>query len=141
MQRFYLDELASLGDNPTILGLLQLIVKPEKQVPALARELWTQVDQAQAPNLSQAAMLGLIETILVYKFPQMSRQEIGVMLGLAESATQTRVYQEGVEDGIEKDKRTIALRMVKEEMELDLIARMTDLTIDQIKDLQSGMEG
>ncbi|BAY74674.1 hypothetical protein NIES25_10880 [Nostoc linckia NIES-25] len=40
-------------------------------------------------------LLELIETILVYKFPTMSREEIEGMFGLSD-LKQTRVYQEGV---------------------------------------------
>lgn len=58
------------------------------------------------------------------------------MLGLAESAAQTRVYQEGVE----QSQKDIALRMLKRGMELELIAEITDLTIDQIKALRPLVE-
>jgi predicted transposase/invertase (TIGR01784 family) len=136
VHRFYLDELADSTENFGIISLLQLIVKSENQVPELARELWTQVQGAESSDLPQAAMLGLIETILVYKFPHKSRQEIGKMLQLAESAAHTRVYQEGAEN----EKQVMALRMLDEGMELDLIARITQLTIDQIKALHSQME-
>ncbi|MFZ1025627.1 MAG: DUF4351 domain-containing protein [Limnoraphis robusta] len=36
---------------------------------------------------------------MVYKFPQLTRQEIIQMLELATDSKQTRVYQEGLEDG------------------------------------------
>jgi len=39
-----------------------------------------------------------VETILVYKFPQQSREEITAMLGLS-ALKQTRVFQEFYEDG------------------------------------------
>jgi predicted transposase YdaD len=66
----------------------------------------------------------------------MNFREIEKMLGLAESAAQTRVYQEGVE----QSQKDIALRMLKRGMELELIAEITDLTIDQIKALRPLVE-
>jgi hypothetical protein len=58
------------------------------------------------------------------------------MLQLAESAAHTRVFQEEVEN----EKRAMVLRMLKEGMEFDLIARISELTIDQIQALHSQME-
>jgi predicted transposase YdaD len=43
-----------------------------------------------------------IETIIVYKFPSLSREEIEKMLGLSE-LRQTKVYQEALEEGREED--------------------------------------
>jgi predicted transposase YdaD len=40
----------------------------------------------------------LIETIVVYKFPQLSRKEIERMLGLSD-LKQTRVYQAALQEG------------------------------------------
>jgi predicted transposase YdaD len=39
-----------------------------------------------------------IETIMVYKFPQLSREDIERMLGLSE-LRQTKVYQEALMEG------------------------------------------
>jgi predicted transposase YdaD len=47
----------------------------------------------------------LVETILVYKFPNYSRQEIAAMLGMSDLSAelkQTRVYQEALEEGREQ---------------------------------------
>jgi predicted transposase YdaD len=44
------------------------------------------------------AIIELIETIVVYKFPQLSREEIERMLGLSE-LKETKVYQEALQEG------------------------------------------
>jgi predicted transposase YdaD len=54
----------------------------------------------------------LIETIVVYKFPQLSRQEIEAMLGLVDDVKQTRVYQEGREEGKAQEGRMLILRQL-----------------------------
>lgn len=54
----------------------------------------------------------LIETTMVYKFPQLSRQEIVQMLELATESKQTRVYQEGLEDGRRQGERVLILRQL-----------------------------
>jgi predicted transposase YdaD len=44
-------------------------------------------------------MLEFIETVLVYKLPNLSREEIKAMLGLDVQLKQTRFYQEAAEEG------------------------------------------
>lgn len=70
VQRFYLDEIdsANLG-----LGVMKLIIEPEERAVEVARGLLAQVEQETAANL-QSAFLELIETIIVYKFPQKTRE-------------------------------------------------------------------
>jgi predicted transposase YdaD len=55
-------------------------------------------DRAIADAITQRELIQLIETIIVYKFPQKSREEIEQMLGLSD-LKQTRVYQEALEEG------------------------------------------
>ncbi len=44
---------------------------------------------------SQRQLINLIESIIIYKFPQKSRKEIEAMFGLSD-LKQTRVYQEAL---------------------------------------------
>jgi predicted transposase YdaD len=48
-----------------------------------------------------AAIIELIETIVVYRFPLLSREEIERMLGLSE-LRETKVYQEALQEGEER---------------------------------------
>jgi flagellar biosynthesis/type III secretory pathway protein FliH len=98
--------------------------------------------QQQIPDLAvQRDLINLIETIIVYKLPQKSREEIAAMLNLSE-LKQTRFYQEvkqeGLEEGLEQ-----GLQQGKQEGErlakLEAIRRMIALglnseTIAQILD-------
>jgi predicted transposase YdaD len=52
---------------------------------------------------SQTDLLQLIEAILVYKLPQLSREELEAMFSLND-LKQTRVYQEALEDGRQEAK-------------------------------------
>jgi predicted transposase/invertase (TIGR01784 family) len=90
--RFHLDELSS-GES---LGLeiLQLIVSPEELAIRKGRELIPRVGRE---------LLELIETILIYKLPRMSREEIEAMFSLSD-LKQTKVYQEALEEGKEEGK-------------------------------------
>ena len=53
----------------------------------------------------------------------------------------TSIKQMGIEKGIEKgreeERRSLALKMLQENIPLDMIARITDLTIAQLQQLQN----
>ena len=94
VQRFYLDELET---ETVSVGIIKLILEPESQAIEVARNLLAQVEQTTEAQL-QIAFFELIETIIVYKFPQKTREEIATMLGLGD-LTQTRFYQEAFGEG------------------------------------------
>lgn len=73
-----------------------LILASEQTAAEQAKQLLQRVQQAQT-RVSPDVIIELIETTMVYKFPQLSRQEIAAMLELVD-VQQTRVYQEGQED-------------------------------------------
>lgn len=98
-QRIYLDQLNQ--DELSIgLSLLQLIGLQAKVAPEKARQLISRVQNEPNQVLESRKILELIETICVYKFPELNRQEIESMLGLSE-LKQTKVYQEALEEGRE----------------------------------------
>ena len=63
----------------------------------MARQLGDKIEQENDPEI-QEQVLELIETVLVYKFPKLSRQEIEAMFTYSD-LKQTRVYQEAREEG------------------------------------------
>ena len=58
-------------------------------------------------------MLEFIETVLVYKLPNLSREEIRAMLGLDVQLKQTRFYQEVEEEGFHKGETQLLSRQLK----------------------------
>ena len=98
VQRMYLDDLAAVAELSLGLGLVQLVVESEAQAANRARQLIEQSQQEAVAGLSRQGIIELIQTIMVYKFPQLNREEIEDMLGLSE-LKQTRVYQEAREEG------------------------------------------
>jgi predicted transposase YdaD len=63
----------------------------------MARRLGDKIEQENDPEI-QEQVLELIETVLVYKFPKLSRQEIEAMFTYSD-LKQTRVYQDAKEEG------------------------------------------
>ena len=52
----------------------------------------------------------MLTTIMVYKFTNLSRQEVEAMLGI--TLEQTRVYQEAKEEGREEEAKSLILRQL-----------------------------
>jgi predicted transposase YdaD len=63
----------------------------------MARQLGEKIERENNTEI-QEQVLELIETVLVYKFPKLSRQEIEAMFTYSD-LKQTRVYQEAREEG------------------------------------------
>ena len=109
LQRIYLDELSQQEQLEIGISILKLVVESEDKAGALARNLITRTKQEVKNSTNQKQLQELIETIIIYKFPKLSCEEIEAMLNLQE-IKQTRVYQdakeegklEGIEQGIER---------------------------------------
>ncbi|AFZ50583.1 Rpn family recombination-promoting nuclease/putative transposase [Dactylococcopsis salina] len=98
VKRIYLEDLAKTQTNSWGLKIFKLMIESESKAAQEAQEILREIKQETFP-VSSASIEELVETIIVYKFPQLSRKEIAKMLGLADSITQTRVYQEGLQEG------------------------------------------
>ncbi|NJK60006.1 MAG: DUF2887 domain-containing protein [Oscillatoriales cyanobacterium SM2_1_8] len=93
--RVYLNEWA--GEASWGGELLKLVVAPEPEMRGRVQAL-----QAQAPALAatvRAQMLDWLETLLVYRYPNQSREEIAQMFALGD-LRDTRVYQEALNEGM-----------------------------------------
>ena len=123
-----MDELGEAASLPIGIATIKLVVEDEDTAIIAARELINRTKQAVNLQLQQQQLLEFIETILVYKFPKMSREEIEAMFGLSE-LKQTRVYQEGrLEAKLEAIPRLLALGLTVEQ-----IAQALDLDVAQVQ--------
>ncbi|HLO85289.1 MAG TPA: Rpn family recombination-promoting nuclease/putative transposase [Nostocaceae cyanobacterium] len=99
-QRFvkiYLNECQEINSNSIGLGMLELIVAPPVQATEKAGDLRNKVQAVEDENLRRK-VIELVDKILVYKFPQLSRQELEAMFGLDE-LKQTRYFQDVKQEG------------------------------------------
>ena len=85
--------LSSLG-----ISILQFIVISAKKAPKQVQSLIEQTHQQVIDPNTQRNVIELIEKIIIYKFPQKSRQELEAMFNLTEWK-QTKFYQEAKEEG------------------------------------------
>ncbi len=123
VQRVYLDELGEAAQSLGI-GIVQLVVESEENAANRAKQLIEKAKQEAAVNLSSQEIIELIETIMVYKFPHLSRQEVEQMLGLSE-LKQTRVYQEALEEGRQEGRQEGRLEGKQEEALAIVLRQLT----------------
>ena len=135
-QRIYLDELSSTNDLSIGLSLLHLIGLKEDVAPQQAKQLIQRAAQEATNVLSQRKIIELVETIFVYKFPELGRQEIEAMLGL-EELKQTKVYQEALEEGRQEGRLEGKLAAVplllQAGISVEQIAQQLDLDINTVR--------
>ncbi|MDJ1175977.1 Rpn family recombination-promoting nuclease/putative transposase [Roseofilum capinflatum] len=130
--RIYLNELpqSSLG-----LGVLKLIIEKEQTAPQLAKRLIEQTKSQLSAQQVQQNLIDLIETIIVYKLPQKSREEIEAMLGLSD-IKQTKVYQEAFTEGEQIGQQEAKLqaipRMFSYGLPAEAIAELLDLPLETV---------
>ncbi len=151
--RIYLDELGETVSLPIGIATIKLIVENKDTAIVTARKLIDRSQQEINAEPKRQQLLQLIETILVYKFPTMSRKEIEEMFGLSD-LKQTRVYQEakqeglqeglqeGIQEGIQegslKAKLAAVSRLLALGLTVEQIAQALDLNVEQVRQAAQG---
>jgi predicted transposase/invertase (TIGR01784 family) len=122
IKRIYLDELppGSIG-----MGLIELIVSKEAQAPELVKTLMDRTKTEVENDREKQGIIELLETVLLSKFSQLSRQEIEAMF-LVSDIKQTRVYQEAKQDG----EMILLIRQLSKRF-----GKLQDIYIENIKSL------
>jgi len=147
--RLYLDELDLPEDASLSVRLVKLITAPVTEAIALAQQLVAQTYREITQRQQQVQWLDLLETIMVYELPALSREEIQQMMGLSDiDLKQTRFYQdvfaegeaegrqEGRQEGKQEEGTTIILRLLRRRFELlepALESQIRALTLTQIE--------
>ncbi|MBO1072151.1 MAG: Rpn family recombination-promoting nuclease/putative transposase [Dolichospermum sp. DEX189] len=138
IKRIYLDEIASGSIG---MGLIELIVSKENQSQELVKTLMARTKTEVSNDSERQGIIELLESVLMSKFSQLSRQEIEAMF-LVSDIKQTRVYQEakqeGEQEGRQEGERSLLLRILSKRVG-KLITRhiesINSLTIAQLEDL------
>jgi predicted transposase/invertase (TIGR01784 family) len=134
IQRLYLDELALSADASLGVSLVGLVVEAEERAPDQARGLITKARQEVSDRQVQREIIELIETIVVYKFPQKSRQELEIMLGLGD-LKETKFYQEAEQEGERKAKLAMVPRLLQTGLSLEKIAELLEMPLEDVRKL------
>jgi predicted transposase/invertase (TIGR01784 family) len=111
VHRVYLEDFSNTSTESLGIGLMQLIIADTMDAISKAKELLSKTEPLSKTDAKFSAIMELIETIVVYKFPLLSREEIERMLGLSE-LRQTKVYQEALEEGEQTGEARLILRLL-----------------------------
>ncbi len=141
VHRIYLEELGEMAELPSGVALMVLTMVDETEAPAAARSLLAR--SGQSVEVSRAIM-EMVTRIMVYKFTNLSRQEVEEMLGI--TLQETRVYQEakaegeeiGVQRGRQDEARSLVLRQLTRrvgELPEALRSPLDSLSLDQLEAL------
>ncbi|MBW4512429.1 MAG: Rpn family recombination-promoting nuclease/putative transposase [Scytonematopsis contorta HA4267-MV1] len=105
--------------------------------------LIARANQQSSDAKVQKTLIELIETIIVYKFPDLTRQEIEDMLRLSD-LKKTKVYQEAFEEGSQQGEQRgeqrgelkmqlqIIPRLLSRGLSIEEIAEITGLEVEQV---------
>ena len=126
IKRIYLDELppGSIG-----MGLIELIVSKEAQAPELVKTLMARTKTEVENDREKQGIIELLETVLLSKFSQLSRQEIEAMF-LVSDIKQTRVYQEAKQEGRQEGREE-----GRQNGEMILLIRQLSKRFGKLKDI------
>lgn len=116
LRRIYLDRMPGDRDFSIGLGVLKLIVEAQSNSGELARNLIERTKLELDDSQNQRQLIELISTIVIYKFPQLSYEEIETMLNL-EEIKQTKVYRDAKSEG--KLEQKIAMIPLLQELGLN----------------------
>lgn len=136
VQRVYLDELGEAADRSLGVRVVKLVVEAEETAAESARQLILQARQQLEDEVTRREIIELIETVVLYKFPRLSRQEIEEMLGLSE-LKHTRVYQEAKEEG----KLEAVPKLLQFGLSVEQVAEALGLEVEQVKQAAAAQFG
>ena len=134
IKRIYLDEIPSGSIG---MGLIELIVSKENQSQELVKNLMTRTKTEVSNDSERQGIIELLESVLMSKFSQLSRQEIEAMF-LVSDIRQTRVYQEAKQEGEQEGEKNLLLRQLSKrfgKLGDAYIKSINSLTIAQLEDL------
>jgi predicted transposase/invertase (TIGR01784 family) len=135
INRIYLQE--SVTDSTVWqLNLLELIITDIKTAPLLAKQLITTL---KVQNQTQTSLLDLIETIITYKLPHLTRDEVRKMLHIPDINLDIRttqfykdVFFEGKIEGKMEGEKKVILNLLKHRF-----GELSDTLVIHIKDLNT----
>jgi predicted transposase YdaD len=113
------------------MGVLELIAAKPDIALDKAKAMIPSVRTSERPRHFQRMLIQLIETVIIYQFPNWSREEIERMLQVSD-IRQTRVFQEAKEE--------VALKLIQLGRPIAEIAEATDLTPARIRSLKKQVQ-
>jgi predicted transposase/invertase (TIGR01784 family) len=135
----YLDEMPEIADAPLGLAILYLIRKEQEAAAKTARTLVERAKNEIGDAALREDLIELIETVIIYKLPRLTREEIQAMLQVHD-IRETRVYQEAVQEGIEMERQRVLQeklasipKLTARQLSAEVIADILGLDLETVR--------
>lgn len=140
VRRIYLDELGEAAERSLGIGIIKLVVETKRKATDYARQLLNRARQEIADETLRQKVIGLIETIVLYKFPQLTPQDIEAMFGL-DDLKKTRYFQEvtkeaqqeGRQEGRQEGKLEAVPKLLQLGLTIEQVAKALGLSVEQVR--------
>jgi predicted transposase/invertase (TIGR01784 family) len=143
VRRVYLEDFRQPAPSSLGLRLLQLLIGEPAQAITQAQALVQPATPAQRGTTAWAELVDLVETLLVYRLPKLSREEIRAMLNLVDvDLKQTRFYQEVFAEGRQEESTSLILRLLRRRfgaVDAVQVARIQRLPLEQAEALAEAL--
>ena len=126
--KIYLEDLGDDAYNNLGLGIVKLIVEEEETAVERAKELAAKAVEELTDEPARQKVLELVQTILLYKFKELTSEEVIEMLGL-DDFKQSRLYQGILEEG----KLLTVPLLLELGLSVEEIALRLDVTVEQVQ--------
>jgi predicted transposase/invertase (TIGR01784 family) len=153
--RLYLNELGNQAEQSLGVGIIKLVVESKKQTPIYAKNLITRTRTELGNTALMQQVLDLIETIVLYKLPRISRQELMKMFGLDTFDIKTTRFYEEVREEVKEEVREevkeevrqtqtleVAMRQLRRrigDVDRQLQERISQLSVEQLENLAEAL--
>lgn len=118
------------------VGIVKSVVETKRKAVNYARQLLNRARQEIADENTRRQIVELIETILLYKLPKMTRQELEAMFGLDE-LKKTRYFQdvaqEAKQEGKLEGKQEAVPKLLQFGLTIEQVAEALDLSVEQVR--------
>jgi predicted transposase/invertase (TIGR01784 family) len=131
VRRIYLNELRNETDDSIGIGIAKLFVETPRKTPATAKKLISQARQDLTDENLRLKVLAFIQTVVVYKFPDMTLEEIETMLNLGEDIEKTAFYQ----SILKRTKLKVVPALLKKGLSIQEIAESLELDVEEVRQI------
>jgi predicted transposase/invertase (TIGR01784 family) len=136
LRRFYLNETEEATEETLGVKIVRLVVASQQKTGELAKQLVNRAREELTDPLIQQKVIEFIEVVVVYKFPNMSREEIEAMLNI-NLLKETRVYQEAKQEGklegrLEKEVELVT-KLLRKGLSIQEVADLLELDVAEVR--------
>lgn len=143
IKTIYLDEIEFSEESSVGLDLIALTVSKESDAINIAQKAYQKSRREYQKTIIPSKVLELIETALVYKLKNLSREEIEAMFTY-DQLKDTRYFQDVKLEGKQEERLNLILRLLKRKLDnlpVELEGKIRNLSFDSLENLAEALLG